>query len=62
MKVVILSEVEQFCSEHNFQMVGLDRLRDMAIDDDTTGRDRAFKEGYAKAHKVITETLAKEKP
>ena len=62
MKVVILSEVEQFCSEHNFQMVGLDRLRDMAIDDDTAGRDRAFKEGYAKAHKAITETLAKEKP
>jgi hypothetical protein len=34
----------------------------MAVDDDDEGRNRAHKEGYAKAHKTIVEALAKEKP
>ena len=62
MKVIILSDIESFCREHNFQTISLKTLREMAIDDDDDGKAKAYKEGYAHAHQVITETLAKEKP
>ena len=62
MKVVILTEVEKFCKEHNFQMVGLQTLREMAVDDDSKGRDKAHKQGYAEAHDAVVQALARSKP
>jgi len=63
MKVIILSEVEQFCRDHNFHTIGLETLREMAVskaDDD--GLSKAYKAGYAKAHQAIIDTLARERP
>ena len=62
MKIVFLSDVEQFCAEHNFLTIGLDRLREMAVENDDEGMKRAFDEGYAVCNNAVTLAMAKAKP
>ena len=63
MKVVFLSDVERFCSEHNLPCISLKVLRDIAAEEEEdVKQSKAFKAGYAMAHDVIINALAKEKP
>ena len=62
MKAVILSEAESFCKEHNFNAVGLETLRSMAVEDDSKGRDVAFREGFSRCHDAVIKAMNKAKP
>ena len=62
MKVIILSEIEEFCREHNFQTVGIEMLRQMAVDQDDGGIQIAYKAGYGKCSTTVIEAMAKERP
>lgn len=62
MKVIILSEVEQFCADHNFQTISLKQLRDMAVEDDDSGLAIAYKAGYGKCNQTVIESMARERP
>ena len=62
MKVIILDEVIRFCREHNFQSVGLDQLKDMAITNNQQGQLIAYCAGYAKATQDAIETWAAKRP
>ena len=62
MKIIILSEVENFCREHNFQMVGLETLKAMAVDADENGLQIAYKAGYGKCCNAVIEAMAEARP
>jgi hypothetical protein len=62
MKVIFLSDIEEFCDEHNFKTVGIQTLRDMAVEAEDKNAMKAFKLGYAKAVVAVKEALAREKP
>ena len=62
MKVIILDEVEQFCAEHNFTVIGVKRLRDMAIDETRIGLDKAYMAGYGKCNQAVIEAMAANRP
>ena len=62
MKVVILSEAEQFCEDHNYQTIGIQTLRDMAIDMDDDGLAIAYKAGYALCNQTVIEAMAGARP
>ena len=62
MKVIILDEVIRFCSDHNFQSVGLDQLKDMAIPNNQQGQLIAYCAGYAKATQDAIEAWAAKRP
>ena len=62
MKVVILSEVEQFCDEHNFPSVGLEFLRSIAIEKDDDGLAIAYKAGFALCNQAVIEAMAEARP
>jgi hypothetical protein len=62
MKVIILSEAEDFCREHNFQMIGIQTLREMAIEKDDDGIAIAYKAGYAHCNQAVIKAMAEERP
>ena len=62
MKVIILDDVEVFCAEHNFNTVGLDRLREMAIQTDKIGLNKAYMAGYGKCSDVVIHAMHDNKP
>lgn len=62
MKVIILDEVVKFCKDHNFQSVGLDQLKDMAIPNTQKGQTIAYCAGYAKATQDAIEAWAAKRP
>ena len=62
MKVIILDDVEQFSKEHNYHVIGLETLRDMAIESDDHGLNRAYEAGYSKCNQVVIEAMAKHMP
>lgn len=62
MKVVILDEVLRFAKEHNFQSIGLDQLKDMAISNTQQGQLIAYCAGYAKATQDAIEAWAAKRP
>lgn len=62
MKVIILDEVIQFCRDHNFQSVGLDQLKDMAVQNTQKGQTIAYCAGYAKATQDAIEAWAAKRP
>ena len=62
MKVILLSDAEQFCREHNLRSISIDQLRDMAVDQNDTGTAIAYKAGYGKCSNVVIEAMAKERP
>ena len=62
MKVVILDDVIRFCRDHNFQSVGLDQLKDMAIPNTQNGQTIAYCAGYAKATQDAIEAWAAKRP
>ena len=62
MKVIILSDVEQFCKDHNFQTVGIETLKAMAVDADENGLQIAYKAGYGKCCNAVIEAMAEARP
>lgn len=62
MKVIILSEVEQFCRDHNFQTIGIETLREMSVDADDDGISIAYKAGYGKCCTAVIEAMAEARP
>ena len=62
MKVVILSEVEKFCHDHNFQTISLKMLEEMAVEADENGISIAYKAGYGNCSTVVIEAMAKARP
>ena len=62
MKIIILSEVEAFCAEHNFNMIGLDRLRQMARDTKPSGTEVEFKAGYGQALNDLITFIREKRP
>ncbi len=62
MKIIILSEAEQFCADHNFQTISLKQLRDMAVDADESGLAIAYKAGYGKCCNAVIEAMAEARP
>jgi len=62
MKVIILSEAEDFCEEHNFQTIGIDTLREMAVEADDDGISIAYKAGYGKCCNTVIEAMAEARP
>ena len=59
MKVVILSEIEQFCRDHNTNSISLQMLRDIAVQSDDKGLTIAFKAGFARCNITCIEAMAK---
>ena len=62
MKVVILDEVLRFAREHNFQSIGVEQLKDMAIPNTQKGQTIAYCAGYAKATQDAIEAWAAKRP
>jgi len=62
MKVVILSEAEQFCKDHNYQTIGIQTLRDMAVEKNDDGMAIAYKAGYALCNQTVIEAMAEARP
>lgn len=62
MKIIILSEVEQFCREHNFQTVGLERLRQMARETKPSGTEVEFKAGYGQCLNDLIMFIREKRP
>lgn len=62
MKIIILSEVEQFCMDHNFNMVGLERLRQMARDTKPSGTEVEFKAGYGQCLNDLIAYIREKRP
>ena len=62
MKVIILDDVEKFCDEHNFYTIGVQTLREMAVDADDSGLTIAYKAGYGKCNQVVIEAMAEARP
>lgn len=62
MKVILLDDVEQFCKEHNYYVIGVETLRRMAIEHDDHGLSRAYEAGYGKCNQVVIEAMAKYVP
>ena len=62
MKVIILDEVIRFCHDHNFQSIGLDQLKDMAVQNTQKGQTIAYCAGYAKATQDAIEAWAAKRP
>ena len=62
MKVIILDEVEQFCAEHNFTVIGVKRLRDMAVEENRVGLDKAYLAGYGRCSQTVIEAMAANRP
>lgn len=62
MKIIILSEVEQFCRDHNFNMIGLETLRSLAIEPDENGIQIAYKAGYGKCCEAVIVAMSEAKP
>jgi len=62
MKVIILSEIEQFCKEHNFYVIGLKTLKEMAIEQDEDGLTKAYKAGYGQCCDAVINAMAAERP
>ena len=62
MKVIILDDVIRFCQDHNFQSVGLDQLKNMAVQNTQKGQTIAYCAGYAKATQDAIEAWAAKRP
>ena len=62
MKIIILTEVEDFCQEHNFNMVGLERLRQMARDTKPSGTEVEFKAGYGQCLNDLIKFIREKRP
>lgn len=62
LKVVILDEVEQFCKDHNYKVIGLETLYGLAIESDDEGLNRAYEVGYGKCNQVVIEAMARNMP
>ena len=62
MKIIILSEVEDFCKEHNFNMIGLERLRQLARDTKPSGTEIEFKSGYAQCLNDLLTFIREKRP
>lgn len=61
MKVVLLSEIERYCKEHNYRCVGLDTLRTLAIENDDKGLGIAYDAGFAECNQACIEAMHKAK-
>lgn len=62
MKVIVLKEVEDFCSEHNFQTISLKYLREIAVEENRVGLDTAYRAGYGKCSDVVIKAMHDNKP
>ena len=62
MKIVILSEIEQFCKDHNFRLIDIERLRQLARDDKPTGTEIEFAAGYGQCLNDLLEFVREKRP
>ena len=62
MKVIILSEAEDYCEEHNFQTISLKQLRDMAREDKPSGLEIEFKAGYGQCLNDLIKFVREKRP
>lgn len=62
MKVIILSDAEKFCKDHNLNSIGIDTLRSMAISNDEKGLNIAYSAGYGKCSTAVIEAMAGNRP
>ena len=61
-KIIILFEVEDFCKEHNFNMIGLERLRQLARDTKPSGTEVEFKAGYGQCLNDLITFIRSKRP
>ena len=61
MKIIILSEVEHFCKEHNFQTISLKQLREMAVKNDDNGLAKSYMCGQAHIINEMIEFLGEKR-
>lgn len=59
MKVVILSEIEQFCREHNTKEISLQMCRDLAVMHGDKGNSLSYKAGFARCNQAVMDAMAK---
>lgn len=62
MEVIILSDAEKFCKDHNLNSIGIETLRSMAVSSDEHGLSIAYKAGYGKCSNAVIEAMAENRP
>jgi len=60
-KAVILSDIEEFCRDHNVKSISLEMLRSMAVDNTEKGQNLSYQAGFACCNQAVIRAMSEAK-